>query len=258
MLWRNPSAPRSKYRLVPVRGRPMQLVAPDILQEARGLPPMTLGACLAIGLFLWLFGARTHRFWIALAFTLAAGLVGLSYGPTYGMQPLVAGLLLAIGAGTLALSLVRVLLFVAGGFTALALVHALAPAFDEPIASFVVGGLAGVLLYRVWIMTLTSLTGTLLIAYAGICLLDRFRVAEAVAWSERHAAVLNWGCCAFAVLGLLLQYLLERGRSRRAKARAREEEERAEEWAHSLHQRQRPRPRGWLDWLHKKPARRAG
>ncbi len=236
----------------------MQLVAPEILEEARGLPPATLGVCLAIGLFLWLFGARTHRFWIALAFTLVAGLVGLSHGPAYGMQPLVAGLLLAIGAGTLALSLVRVLLFVAGGFTALALVHILAPAYDEPIASFVVGGLAGVLLYRMWIMTLTSLTGTLLIAYAGLCLLEQFHVAQAVAWSKEHAALLNWGCGAAAIVGLLLQFLLERGRARRAKARARAEEEREEEWALAPPGRQRNKQRGWLDWLHKKPVRRAG
>jgi hypothetical protein len=236
----------------------MQLVAPDILEEARGLPPMTVGACLAIGLFLWLFGARTHRFWIALAFTLAAGLIGLSHGPAYGMQPLVAGLLLAIGAGTLALSLVRVLLFVAGGFTALAVVHALAPAYDEPIASFVVGGLAGVLLYRMWIMTLTSLTGTLLMAYSGLSLLDRFQVADAKVWSERHAGMLNWACGAIAVVGLLLQFVLERRRARIAKARAREEEEQAQEWAHQLPGRYRGRPRGWLDWLQKRPARRAG
>jgi hypothetical protein len=236
----------------------MQLVAPDILAEARGLPAATTGACLGIGVFLWLFGARTHRFWIALAFTLAAGLVGLSYGPAYGMQPLVAGLLLAVGAGTLALSLVRVLLFVAGGFAAMAVVHAFAPAYDEPIASFVVGGLAGVLLYRVWIMTLTSLSGTLLMAYGGLCLLDHFHMADAVSVSQRSGTLLNWSCVAVAVFGLLLQFVLERGRARKARARARDEEERNEEWARHISHRPKPRKAGLWAWVSKGPSRRAG
>lgn len=228
----------------------MQLVAPDILNEARGLPGPTLGACLAIGLFLWLFGARTHRFWIALAITVAAGLVGLSQAQSYGMQPLVAGLLLAVAAGTLALSLVRLLLFLAGGFTALALAHAVAPSYEEPLICFVVGGLTGVLLYRVWIMTLTSITGTLIIVYSLLCLLDRFRVADAVAWSERNPALLNGGCALAALLGLLLQYMLERRRARNAKAK-KEEDDEEELYEHRQHApRQKPKPRGgWFGWF---------
>jgi hypothetical protein len=235
----------------------MQLVAPDILAEARGFPPAVLGTALAVGLFLWLLGARSHRFWIALVITLSAGLIGLSQGPAYGMQPLVAGLLLAIAAGALALSLVRVLLFAAGGFAALAVMHSLAPAYDEPLVSFLVGGLGGILLYRFWITTLTSLIGTLLIAYSGLCLLDWLRVVDAVAWSKQNSALLNWGSGAAAVVGILIQFLLERRRKRKAKALALEDAEDYEEERAPVRNRAR-RKSTWWGWGQKPGQRRAG
>jgi hypothetical protein len=225
----------------------MNLVDPDILAEARGLPPVAPGIGLAVGLVLWLFGARSHRFWIALVITMSAGLIGLAHGPSYGMQPLVAGLLLAIAAGALALSLVRVLLFAAGGFAALAVMHAVAPNHDEPLISFIVGGLGGILLYRFWITTLTSLIGTLLIVYSGLCLADRFHALDATAWSAQNAGLLNWGCAGGAVMGLLVQFLLDRRRKRKAKKRKHEDDE--EEERRSLH-RHKPKPKAtWWGWV---------
>jgi hypothetical protein len=242
----------------------MQLVAPDILAEARGLPVGTTSACLAIGLFLWLFGARTHRFWIALSITVVAGLVGLNQGRSYGMQPLVAGLLLAVAAGVLALSLVRLLLFLAGGFAGLALVHAIAPSADEPLATFIVGGLIGVLLYWLWIMTLTSITGTALMMYSALCLLDRFGFLQAVEWSRQNAPLLNWGFAALVVMGILLQFLLERRRKARSKAAEQDEEveEKAEEQETPPQPKHKAKAKGksrarWFAWL-QKPTRRAG
>jgi hypothetical protein len=229
----------------------MNLVDPDILAEARGLPPLAPGIGLAVGLVLWIFGARSHRFWIALVITMSAGLVGLAHGPAYGMQPLVAGLLLAIAAGALALSLVRVLLFAAGGFAALAVMHAFAPNQDEPLVSFVVGGLGGILLYRFWITTLTSLIGSLLIAYSGLCLLDRLHTLDAKAWSTQNAGLLNWGCGAAAVMGILVQFLLERRRKRKAKARKDEEDE-EDERPSFRHKAKHKAP--WWGWMY----RRAG
>ena len=54
----------------------MHLIAPDILSEARGLSPALSGVGALVGLLLWLFGWRWHRFWVVAAVTLAAaGLV---------------------------------------------------------------------------------------------------------------------------------------------------------------------------------------
>jgi hypothetical protein len=235
----------------------MQLVAPNILEEARGLPPWLNGAALAVGLFLWLYGARGHRFWIALVITAVAGLVGLYQGPAWNVQPLVAGLLLALAAGALALSLIRLLLFVAGGFAALALAGTLAPTWDEPAVSFLVGGLGGIFLYHFWITALTSLCGTLLIAYSSLCLLDRFRVVDAPAWSGRNGPLLNWACGAAAVLGIVLQFLLERRRKRKLKAARESAERKAQAPPPPPPPPPPPKPTLW-GWVQKYALRRAG
>jgi len=193
----------------------MQLVAPDILEEARLLSPLLSGAGLLIGFLLWSLGGRTHRFWLAMSVTLTAGLLGLALGKDYGMQPLVAGLLLAVSAGALALSLVRILLFAAGGLAALGLMYTVAPAWDEPIAVFLVGGLIGVLLYRFWITTFSSLIGALLLVYSALALLDRLHMVDSVAWTNKNGPLLNWGCSALVVLGILVQFVLERRRHRK-------------------------------------------
>jgi len=196
----------------------MHLLDPQILEAARGLSPAVSGTGLVIGLLLWSFGGRSHRFWLALIMTLAAGLLGLSFGPAYGMQPLVAGLLLAVAVGALALSLVRILVFAAGGLAGLWVVQALA--WDEPLVGFLVGGLAGVLLYRFWITVLAGLAGTLLTAYSALCLAERFGKLDAAAWAATNAPLLDWGCAALAVVGVLVQFLLDRGRRRRRAERA--------------------------------------
>jgi hypothetical protein len=203
----------------------MQLVAPDILEEARGLSPLLSGAGLVIGFLLWTLGGRTHRFWLAMSVTLAAGLLGLALGKDYGMQPLVAGLLLAVSAGALALSLVRMLLFAAGGLASLGLIHAIAPTWDEPIAVFLVGGLIGVFLYRFWIITFSSLIGALFLVYSALALLDRLHIVDSVAWTGKNGPLLNWGCGSLVVLGILVQFLVERRRKRKAEAPAEPEPE---------------------------------
>lgn len=193
----------------------MQFLAPDILAEARTLSPLLSGVGLALGVFLWLFGGRTHRFWLAMCVTLAAGLLGLAYGKQYGMQPLVAGLLLAVSAGALALSLVRILLFAAGGLAALGLMQTLAPAWDEPIAFFLIGGLIGILFYRFWITAFAGLIGMLLMVYSALALLDRLHIVDSVAWTQKKGPLLNWGCASLVVVGVLAQFLLERRRQSR-------------------------------------------
>src|SRR5262249_32353625 len=77
------------------------------------------------------------------------------------------------------------------------------------------GGLVGLLLFRIWMMALTSLLGTLLMGYAGLCLADHFGRLDCVAWSEQNAALLNGACGVGALLGLLVQFLLDRRRKRR-------------------------------------------
>ena len=50
---------------------------------------------------------------------------------------------------------------------------------------FVGGGLLGLLLFRWWMMALTSLSGTLIAVYCGLSLMHRLGKIDALAWSER-------------------------------------------------------------------------
>src|SRR5437763_1374793 len=155
--------------------RSMQLVTPDILEQARGLSVPVCATGLALGSLLWIFGWSANRFWIAFFATVAAGVFGLQEGPAHGVQPLIAGLLLAIVAGVTAVLLVRLLAYFAGGVAGLLLVHVLVPHWDEPVICILAGGLLGVALFRSWVMALTSCGGVMLMAYSGLCLLDALR-----------------------------------------------------------------------------------
>lgn len=167
----------------------------------------------ALGLVLFLLGGYGHRFWLVLGTTLVAGVIGLQYGESFGMQRLVAGLLLGVSAGALALALVRIGIFLGVGALAWYLAVKLAPGLNEQLACFLAGGLVGVLLFRFWIMVLTSLFGTVLMTYSGLILLGQFAGVDVVSLTKNNGPLFNWGILGTAVLGLVFQSLLIRGGS---------------------------------------------
>jgi MFS family permease len=246
----------------------MQLVAPDILAEAvreGGLSPLLSILGVVVGLMLWLLGWRAHRFWIVLITTVMAGVYGLYQAPEYRAQPLLAGILLAIAAGMLALALVRLVAFVAGGIAALLLMQALIPAWDEPLVFFLLGGLIGLVLFRIWTMALTSLAGTLFLAYSSLCLADKWGKLNAVLWAEKQTVLLNWICGGLTCLGLITQFYLERRRVQRQKKAEQEaqkkkdkEKEREREREREREARENAAPKSKLWALAEKLYRRAG
>ena len=122
----------------------MQLIVPDILAEARGLTTAMSGTLCALGIALWLFGWRWHRFWIVAGITLAAGLLGLNAGRAAGGTQIMAlGILIAVAAGMMALELAKVFAFVAGGCGAWLAVQWVFPQAQELWAVFLSGGLFG-------------------------------------------------------------------------------------------------------------------
>ncbi len=196
------------------------MIVPEILKECLPLGLLTTVLAFLIGLALWIFGGLGHRFCIVLATTLVAGVIGLQKGPVWGLQPLVAGLLLAVSAGALALSLVRVLVFLGVGFGVLFAAQAVAPNWDEAVACFVGGGILGVVFFQFWVQAAASLTGTLLMAYSGLCLVARLGRADVVAWAEKNGPLLNWGTLSVATLGILVQILVQkRGLGSKSKAK---------------------------------------
>jgi hypothetical protein len=184
----------------------MQLIAPDILAEARGLTVAMCGTICVLGVALWLFGWRWHRFWVVAGITLAAGLLGLNAGRTAGgTQIMAVGILLAVAAGMMALELAKVFAFVAGGCGAWLAVQWVFPQAQELWAVFLSGGLFGLLLYRLWTMLLTSLAGVLFSSHAALLLLESPLSFDAVKWTTANQAALNGAAVALVVLGILLQ-----------------------------------------------------
>src|SRR5438067_13273593 len=144
----------------------MQLIAPDILLEARGLSAAMLGTICVLGICLWLFGWRWHRFWVVAGITLGAGLLGLNAGRANGgTQVLAIGILLAVAAGMMALELAKVIAFLAGGIGAWLAVQWVLPQAQELWAVFLWGGLFGLLRYRPAPIPVAGLIGTLLRAH---------------------------------------------------------------------------------------------
>lgn len=194
----------------------MQLVTPDLVADVCSLSLGVLVATAAIGIVLWLFGWRSHRFWIVLLTTVAAGLYGLQEGVAFRAPPLVAALLLAIAAGVLALALIRLLAFGAGGFSGLLLVHGAAPNLEQPLVVFVLSGLASLLLFRWFMMALSSGAGSLLVGGAILAIMNKYGTLDATAWTEQSMHLLNWIWLLMALVGFLLQFLLDRRARRHA------------------------------------------
>jgi hypothetical protein len=202
----------------------MQFIAPDILDQARGMSISLTAGGFLIGLLLWLTGWWGHRFWIVLVMTVTAGFLGLVNGPVFQVKPLVAGLMLAIAAGVLALSLVRVIAFIAGGVATWIAVRYFAPeSWQEPLVCFLAGGLGGLVLFRFWIMALTSFTATLLMGYFGLLLADHFGKVDAVALASQNAVLINSLCAAVSLAGLGAQLWFNR--RGKGKSRSKSEED---------------------------------
>jgi hypothetical protein len=183
----------------------MHLIAPDILTEARGLSVGVLATGIALGLLLWLFGWRWHRFWTVVAVTVSGGLYGLATGQAGGGHVLALGLLLAVSAGLLALELARLFAFVAGGTAVWCAAGALFPTAQETGVFFLAGGLAGILFYRLWTMALTSFVGTLLAGHAGLVLIATLTELDSIGWAERNPVGLSVGVGLVSLLGLAAQ-----------------------------------------------------
>lgn len=185
----------------------MELIATDILAEARGLswPLSVIGA--SVGVLLWLFGWRWHRFWVVFITTSTAGLMGLSGHAVVGPRMLAAGILLAVAAGMMAMDLSRFFAFGTAGITLWAISQHVLPDFREPLIVFLIGGIVGTLLYRLQVRLLTSFAGTCIAAHSILLIVEavteqRF---EPSVWAGEHALGLNIAVVVVSLLGLAVQ-----------------------------------------------------
>lgn len=186
------------------------MIASDILGDLCGLSLGLLILLVPAGLLLWLLGWWTHRFWIVLATTVAAGIYGLNEAGVWRVQPIVVAVLLAIAAGVLALALARVITFAAGGLAAVYLIHLAFPTLQQQAVCFLVGGLVGLLLFRWFFMATTSFVGSVLLAYGILALLHYREVIDAVAWSDENSLSLSIACGSATFLGFCFQWYVDR------------------------------------------------
>src|SRR5271165_3018990 len=140
----------------------MELIVPDILADVRQLSASLCVMALVVGAVLWLAGWWSHRFWVVLGFTVLGGIYGLQGAGALRTQPLIAAIGIGLAAGVLALTLVRLCAFAAGGFAGLMLTQAAFPALDQPLLAFLAGAFLGFILFRYWTTALTSLAGVVL------------------------------------------------------------------------------------------------
>jgi hypothetical protein len=195
----------------------MQLVASDILADTCGLSVGLIITGIVLGLALWLFGWWYHRFWIVLITTVLAGIYGLYDAAVFRAQPLVAAVVLSLVGGLLALAVVRLLAFFAGGMAGLLAAQAFFPSLDQPLC-FLIAGLVSLFLFRLSMMALTSLAGTVLMGYSALSLLNHYGTMDAVAWTAQGPIMLNWMCGLIALVGFGVQFFLDRRRSRRERS----------------------------------------
>ena len=183
----------------------MQLIAPDIFDEVFRLSWGTCVLGFVLGLLVWLTGWWQHRFWVVASLTAVAGIYGLQTGRASGVQPLVAGLLAALAAGYLGLELARVLAFAGGGAVSGMLVQTFLPTLHEPLLAFLAGGLLAVVLFRLWMLALTSLIGSLVMVYAALALLGRWTHLDAAAVVVKNVGLLNGIVIGVGLVGLVCQ-----------------------------------------------------
>jgi hypothetical protein len=203
----------------------MAIIASDILADLCGLSLGLLILLLPVGLLLWFLGWWSHRFWIVLAATVTAGVVGLMEADSWHVQPIVVAVLLAIAAGVMALALVRLITFIAAGLTAVYLIHFIFPALNQQVVCFLIGGLLGLLLFRWFFMATTSFVGSVLLTYSIMALLHYREAVDAVAWSDDNAILLTILVGAATLGGFLFQFFLDRRMERRRREREEEDEE---------------------------------
>jgi hypothetical protein len=183
----------------------MQFIAPDLYAEVKGLSGGACAIGVALGVLIWLTGWWQHRFWVAASMTAIAGIIGLQSGRNAGVQPLVAGLLAALAAGYLALELARLSAFAGGGLMVSWLMQNFVPTLYEPLLTFLVGGLLAVLLFRLWMLVLTSLIGSLVVTYTGIALAGHVFLVDGTTLVAQRVGLLNGVVGVGVLLGVAVQ-----------------------------------------------------
>jgi len=187
------------------------MISTEVLQAARGMSVAMLGTVLALGLAIWLFGWRWHRFWITCLAVATAVATTWKYGNLWTQTPLaVAVTVIALAAGVVAVELVRLAIFVLGGVILYYLTCQYLPEFHDTWLAFPLGGLIAMLLYRLGWLIMTSILGTLIAVHAGLLLIESVVTFDSMQWSNDNILIIHIGICVWTIIGVVCQLWIDR------------------------------------------------
>jgi len=182
----------------------------EVLQAARGMSEAMLGTWLTLGLALWLFGWRWHRFWIACVAVFAAAAITWHWGSHWTRTPpMISAVVVALATAVIAVELARLVVFGLGGVTLLYLANQLLPDFRDVWLAFPLGGLVAVLLFRIGWILVTSLLGTWIATYALLLLIESVSTFDSVQWARNNSLPINIGMIIWILVGIICQLLID-------------------------------------------------
>jgi len=182
------------------------MINSEVLQVARGMSVAMLGTLLALGLAIWLFGWKWHRFWITCLALATAVAITWKYGNLWTQTPLAVVItVIALAAAVVAVELARLAIFVLGGVTLYHLTCQYLPEFHDTWLAFPLGGLIAMLLYRLGWLIVTSILGTLIMVHAGLLLLESVATFDSMQWSQDNTLIIHIGICVWTILGIVCQ-----------------------------------------------------
>jgi hypothetical protein len=187
----------------------VQLIAPEIVAEVGRLSRSGVFAGFALGLAIWATGWMRRTFWVSLAVTVGFGLFGLQIGREAGTHPLVTALLLGISAGALAVELGRLIAFVSGGLATAITIQTFVPSFPEPLLAYLAGGLACVVMYKVWMLAVFGFVGSMTLAYTGLVLAAMFLRLDVMTLTKTKAPIVTGAVLVATLLSMVFQSRFE-------------------------------------------------
>ena len=118
-----------------------------------------------------------------------------------------AGILFAVSAGMLAMDLSRLFAFGVAGSTLWMVSQQVLPNFREPLIVFLIGGIVGILLYRLQIRLLTSFVGTLIAAHSVLLIVEAAsnEQFEPGPWAAANSLGLDIAVVGLTLLGIAVQ-----------------------------------------------------
>ena len=195
----------------------MEIVSSKFVAEASELPSIVLALTAAVGPLLWVLGWRVHRALFVAAATVVGGLYGLAHGPALGLYPVVAAGLLSLAAGGLAISALRIGVFVVfGALLELVVRSTIAKHMDEPsqvwlrVASFLVGGIISLACFRLLVISFTSFLGAYLLLLGGMAFAVRHGEYDTIALAADRPVLVAAMWVGLGLLGIGAQYVLDK------------------------------------------------